>query len=339
MQAVVRKDRKGNEIELVTMDLPKPKAGQVLVKVHASPINPSDFGFMKGAFGNEALQPKPPVVIGFEGSGHVVSVGEGVPSGLIDKPVCFFGNCHSPDFIGSWANFTIKPVGELEVVSEKVDLDTASMVQVNPRTVMGFWHMISTEGHKAVIQSAAASAVGKMLIKLCMAKNVESINIVRGKENVDTLYGIGAKYVLDSQSADFAKSLEALIAKVNPTIFFDAVGGALAGTVFTAMPATSQMQLYGSLEMPEIIGIKGTDIRFKDKTIKGYQMTRLFAGLAPELRKSYLDFIWKDLEEGGKIFKTNVAAKYELKDWKEALQAYPKMASKGKILLVPKINP
>ena len=78
MQAVVRKDKKGNELDFVTMDLPKPKAGQALIKMHAAPINPSDFGFIRGTYGNQALQREPPVVLGFEGSGTVTAVGEGV---------------------------------------------------------------------------------------------------------------------------------------------------------------------------------------------------------------------------------------------------------------------
>ncbi len=336
MQAVVKKDIKGEDVELLTLAIPALKKGQALIKVHASPINPSDLNFMRGLYGNPALQPTPPLILGFEGAGTVVAVGEDVDPGLVNKHVSFFGDCHLPGFVGCWAQYTIQPADALVVVGNHLDLEAAAMSMVNTKTVMGFWHIISTEGHKAVIQTAAASALGKMLQRLCAAKGVETINIVRGKANLDILHNLGSKYVLDSEAPDFIKSLEGLVAQLNPTVCFEAVGGTLAGTVFTAMPAKGRMYVYGSLASPDIIGIKGTDIRYKDKMLRGFNMVRMFDSLSEGKRKEYMDAIFQDIEAGGKIFGTNVAARFELKDFKEAIQQCGKLASKGKVLFVPK---
>jgi len=335
MLGIVKKDLKGLVLELAKMEIPKPKPGYVLIKIDAAPINPSDFGFIKGTYGDLSLQRKPPVVLGFEGAGKILGVGENVDKAFIGKKVCFFANCHSQDFIGSWATHTAQPISALTFVPEKVSTDVACMSQINPKTCMGFWHYISQDNHKAIIQTAAASALGKMLIKLCKTKGVDTINVVRGKKNMEILSKLGAEHILDSESPSFEKELGEKIEKLKPTGFFDAVGGELTGKIFNPMPMKSVLYVYGSLQSADLLGIKGTDLRYKDKTIRGYHVTKVFESMKPEQRKEYIDFIWNDLEGEGKIFKSDIAKTFSLENFKEALSAYNSLASEGKIVFKP----
>lgn len=334
MQAVVKNDQKGTSLELVAKEVPKPKPGFVLVKVHAAPINPSDLLFIRGSFGNPSLQPKPPVTLGFECSGTVADTGDGVNPDLKGKHVCFLLNCHSPDFAGTWATYTVIPADAAVCVPDGVDLDAAAVTQANPPTAVGMWHVIRTEKHKTIVQTAAASSLAKMLMKLCREKGVETVNVVRGEENVKMLKELGAKYVLNSESSEFEKQLREVIEEVKPSAFFDAVCGKVSELVLEAMPCDSTMYQYGSLGSEEI-KINGTKLRSQNKTIKGFVLYTILKQMSEEQKKEYMDFIWNDLKAGGKIFKANIAAKFSLKDFKEALSAYPKMASKGKVLLTP----
>eukprot|EP00826_Nyctotherus_ovalis_P064373 TRINITY_DN9441_c0_g4_i1.p1 TRINITY_DN9441_c0_g4~~TRINITY_DN9441_c0_g4_i1.p1 ORF type:complete len:336 (+),score=76.39 TRINITY_DN9441_c0_g4_i1:134-1141(+) len=334
MQSIVRNGQTETSLELVAKEIPKPKPGFILVKVHAAPINPSDLLFIRGVFGDPSLQPQPPVTVGFECSGIVADTGEGVSPDLRNKHVCLLLNCHRPDFTGTWATYTVVPADAAVVVPSEVGLDVAAVSQANPPTAMGVWHVIRSEKHKAVVLTAAASSIGKMLMKLCREKGVETVNVVRREENVKTLKELGAKYVLDSESPEFEKELQKVIEEVKPSAFFDAVCGKVSELILEAMPCDSTMYQYGSLGSEEI-KVNGTKLRTQNKTIKGFTLYSVFKTLSEEQKKEYMDFIWNDLKTGGKIFKTSIAAKFGLKSFKEALSAYPKMASKGKVLLVP----
>lgn len=145
---------------------------------------------------------------------------------------------------------------------------------------------------------------------------------------------MGVKYVLDSEAADFEAELKKVMEEVKPGVFFDAVGGKVTETVFAAMPPKSFMWIFDALGFSEM-KVDAARFLFEDKTIKGYDVFNVLEAASKEKRKEFFDFIWNDLKTNGGIFKVDIAKKYSLKDFKSAIETYPKVASKGKILLIP----
>ena len=336
MNAIVRSDLSGGDIELKSVPIPEAGENEVLIKVDSSPINPSDLGFLKGVYGDETTRVKPPSILGFEGSGTVVEVGKGVYDNFIGKQVSFIGNCHSADYHGCWADYTVKPVSNIIVLKEGISLEAGSMLRVNPITAMGFYHIVKQENHKAVIHTAASSACGKMFIKIMQEKKIKTINIVRRSGSVAMLKEMGAEYTLDYTSDRFESDLRVLVNHLKQTVCFDAVGGELGGTILSDMPHHSILYSYGSLGGTELKMISSNDLRFKSKKISGFWIGPVMRSITPLQRKEYFDYIFHDLlKQHGFIFNTNVAARFPLHQWRAALEAYLNLASEGKILLQP----
>eukprot|EP01099_Mayorella_cantabrigiensis_P000751 TRINITY_DN132_c0_g2_i1.p1 TRINITY_DN132_c0_g2~~TRINITY_DN132_c0_g2_i1.p1 ORF type:complete len:204 (-),score=52.46 TRINITY_DN132_c0_g2_i1:649-1215(-) len=141
--------------------LPIPGFGQVLIKVAASPINPSDIAFIRGNYG---VKRNLPTIPGFEGSGTVAASGGGLLAWrLVGKRVAFFTIGE-----GTWAEYAVVSATACVPIPDDLDLDTAACSLVNPLTVLVFMDWIRERNAKAVISSAAASQVGKMLFRMCV---------------------------------------------------------------------------------------------------------------------------------------------------------------------------
>lgn len=225
----------------VTTDLKTPTYGEVegrdlaeneiLVKVEAAPINPSDQYMAIGSYGVKKLFPPLPVGVGFEGSGTIVEAHETAGADLVGKKVVFFQDPHNASYQGTWRQYLILKKYEATVLPDDVNLDVVSGSFVNPVTVCGFVDLYQKGGHKAIIHDAACSALGKTLVKFAQKLSIPLINIVRRPEQVQILEELGAEYIVNSSSETFKEDLTALVQKLNATIFFDAIGGEITGQV------------------------------------------------------------------------------------------------------------
>src|SRR5438067_4660795 len=247
------------ELSLVSVPTPEPKPEEVIVRIDASPINPSDQGLLfAGADMSTAKisgPPDSPVVtasisptvmkamagrlgqslpVGNEGAGVVVQAGASpAAQALMGKTVAILGGAMYTQYR------CIKAVQCLVLPPGATPADGASCF-VNPLTALGMVATMRAEGHTALVHTAAASNLGQMLNKICLEDSVGLVNIVRRQEHVDLLKKLGAAHVCNSTSPTFMDDLTEALVATGATVAFDAIGGGpLAGQILTAMEAAA----------------------------------------------------------------------------------------------------
>ena len=273
------------ELSLQSTSIPAPAADEVIVRIEAAPINPSDLGLLlANADWSQAKvsgTSQQPVVttplsanavqalaaridmsmpVGNEGAGVVTEAGSSAAAqALVGKTVAVLGGA-------MYAQYRCVKVNQCLVLPEGASAADGASCFVNPLTALGMVGTMQREGHKALVHTAAASNLGQMLNRLCLADGVSLVNIVRKQEQEDLLKAAGATYVCRSDSATFLKDLTDALAATGATIAFDALGGGpLAGQILGCMEAAvnrgvkvysrygstthKQVYLYGSLDM------------------------------------------------------------------------------------------
>ncbi len=228
-------------LDIKTSEIPKPGKGEVVVRIEAAPINPSDVGVLFGMSNmitadliGTTASPKPikypkgllghfkkrigkSLAIGNEGAGTVIEAGEGAEN-LVGKVVSLFG-------ASSYAKYRCVPAQSCLVMNEGTTPQEAAASCVNPYTVLAMVETMKMENHKAIINTAAASNLGQMLTRVCIADNIPLINIVRRQEQVELLKSIGAKYVINSTNESFKHELIEAIKETGATLAFECIGG------------------------------------------------------------------------------------------------------------------
>jgi len=249
--------KKSGELELTLAEVatPEPAADEVVVRVEASPINPSDLGLLVGAADMTTAKASgtkdSPVVtakvpeaamnamagrldesmpVGNEGAGVVVKTGSSEPAkALMGKTVAMLGGA-------MYAQYRCLKASDCLPLPAGVTPAEAASCFVNPLTALGMTETMRREGHKALVHTAAASNLGQMLNKICLKDSIGLVNIVRSQEQADILRKIGAKYVVDSISPTFMDDLTKALVETGATLAFDAIGGGkLAGQILTCM--------------------------------------------------------------------------------------------------------
>jgi NADPH:quinone reductase len=322
MRAAVLHDYQGAaSITIEQRPTPQPKAGELLVKIIASPINPSDQMFIIGGY---AFRKPLPTVPGFEASGTVVAVGDGVDADewLGKRVACFAG-----DGDGTWAEYMATSVHACIPLLDAVSDEQAAMLLVNPLTAWGMMDIARERGLKAVVQTAAAGALGKMVIRLGQRWDIETINVVRREAQVDALRRIGAAHVLNSSTPTFKADLRGLCASLGAKLAFDAVGGVMTGDVLNAMPRGSSVMVYGGLSL-EACAIQLGDLIFREKGVEGFYLSHW-------MRTGRMGAALTDVYAMLDDFGSAVRARYPLDEVCNALNDYAGDMSGGKVLITP----
>jgi NADPH:quinone reductase-like Zn-dependent oxidoreductase len=259
------------ELSLVSVPTPEPAADEIVIRVEATPINPSDIALLLGpidldtarqagsaenpVFTANVLERSMPALtarldqpmpVGNEGAGTVVKAGSSpAAQALMGKLVAVAsGSMYSQYKLAKAADALVLPAGTTAM--------QAASCFVNPLTALSMVEVMRREGHKALVHTAAASNLGQMLNKICQRDGVSLVNIVRSAEQADILKGIGAKIVLDSTSPRFMAELIEAVGATEATLAFDAIGGgALASQILSAMEAAAAARMtaynrYGS---------------------------------------------------------------------------------------------
>lgn len=278
------------ELSLATEPVAALEADEILVRVEASPINPSDLGLLLGpadvSSGKLTQTSTGPVFtaaiapetmrfmaarvgqslpVGGEGAGLVVAAGSSPEAqALMGRRVAVWGGAMYAQYR------TAKAAEVLPLPADATSAEGASCF-VNPLTALGMVATMRREGHTALIHTAAASNLGQMLVKLCLAEGVPLVNIVRSAEQARILRGIGAVHVVDSTTPDFMDSLTKAVAEAGATLAFDAIGGGrLASQILTAMEiaasqrATTAFNRYGSSVHKQVYIYGGLDVRITE---------------------------------------------------------------------------
>jgi len=318
-------DGKPQSMALVERPVPRPDNGQVLVRIAASPINPSDLAFLRGAY----IKKKLPVIPGFEASGTVVAAGNGFMARLlVGKRVA----CAAPfDGDGTWAEFMVTSAKFCIPLRKNISFDQGASLIVNPLTAWALLDVAKRGRHRAIVQTAAASALGRMILRLGQRFGIPVINIVRRDEQAELLQALGANYVLNSNAPNFEDRLKKLVHELNASLAFDAVAGELAGRVLQALPKQGRLMIYGGLSL-QPCQLDPRAFIFDDKHVEGFWLSNALQKNNPlrQLRNALQvqKFLASDL-------KTEIRARLRLEKAKEGLQQYAGDMTGGKILLVP----
>jgi NADPH2:quinone reductase len=355
------------ELSLASVPIPEPGPDEVLVRVEAAPLNPSDLALLFGAAdmttakaSGTAAQPvitatipermmramaarmDESMPVGNEGAGVVVKAGSSeVAQALMGKTVAILGGATYSQYRA------IKAVQCLVLPAGTKPSEGASCF-VNPLTSLSMTEVMRREGHKALVHTAAASNLGQMLNKICIADGIALVNIVRKPEQAKILKEIGAKYVVDSSSENFMAELTDALAETGATLAFDAIGGGkLAGQILTCMEAAinrsaKEYSRYGSAVHKQVYIYGGLD-RGPTEFNRAFGMAWGVGGwlLTPFLQKIGFAEAQKLRERVAAELKTTFASHYTREVSLaealslEAISVYGKQATGEKFLINP----
>ena len=299
------------ELSLARIPVPEPAPDEVLVRMEAAPMNPSDLGLLFGAADLDTTKASgtatEPVVtatvparlmpgmagrvdqsmpVGNEGAGVVVKAGNSdAARSLVGKTVAILGGAMYVQYRA------IKAAQCLVLPTGITPADGASCF-VNPLTSLGMVETMRLEGHKALVHTAAASNLGQMLNRICTKDGIALVNIVRKQEQEDLLRAQGATYVCNSSAPTFMEDLTRALVATGATIAFDAIGGGkLAGQILSCMEAAANQNAkeysrYGSTTYKQVYIYGGLD-RSPSEITRNFGMTWGLGGwlLFPFLQK------------------------------------------------------
>ena len=355
------------ELFLEEVEVPEPGPGDVVVRVEATPINPSDLGLLlAGADVTAAVSSGPadrpvvtaplpdaamravkarvgvPMPVGNEGAGTVVAAGSSAAAqALLGKSVGVAGGAMYAQYRCVDASLC------LELPEGTTAIDGASPF-VNPMTALGMVETMRLEGHQALVHTAAASNLGQMLNRLCIEEQVPLVSIVRRPEHQELLRSAGASYVCNSTSPAFMDELTAAVTATGATLAFDAIGGGkLASQILTCMEAAASAAAgsysrYGSSVHKQVY-IYGSLDRGPTELTRNYGLAWGIGGwlLTPFLGRIGLEGIERFKRRVAAGLKTTFASSYtdqvslagalQL----DAIAAYARQATGSKYLIIP----
>lgn len=355
------------EISLADVAVPEPGPDDVVIRVEATPINPSDLGLLVGgADMSTAVQSGTkdrPVItakvpgaamramaarmdqsmpVGNEGAGVVVKAGSSpAAQALLGKMVAGLGG-------EMYAQYRMLNLAQVLPLPDGTSAKDGASCFVNPLTAISFVETMKMQGRTGIVHTAAASNLGQMLVKICQKDNVPLVNVVRKKEQADLLKGLGAKYIVDSSSPNFMEELITALAETKTTLGFDAIGGGpLAGQLLVAMEAAAsrnmkefsrygsgqetQVYIYGRLDMSQTLVPPGVGFAWN---LGGYLLTPFLQKVGPEVRAKMRQRVVDELTT---TFASHYTAEISLAQALDlkTLQAYNAKATGEKYLINP----
>jgi NADPH:quinone reductase len=299
------------ELSLASIEMPEPQPNEVLVRIEAAPINPSDLGLLlstadldtataSGTDDNPVITATIPpqtlrglagridqsMPVGNEGAGVVVAAGPADEAqALIGHTVAIIGGA-------TYSEYRCVPAALCLALPDGTEPAQGASCFVNPLTALGMVETMNMEGHHALVHTAAASNLGQMLQRICLADGVPLVNIVRKSEQEDLLRDLGATHVCNSTSLTFTEDLTAALIDTGATIAFDAIGGGkLASQILGCMEAAAnasatEYSRYGSTVHKQVYIYGGLD-RSPTELIRNFGMAWGIGGwlLTPFLGK------------------------------------------------------
>ena len=357
------------ELSIAKLETPTPAADEVLIKVEAAPINPSDLGLLLSfaadlssisTSGSEdetvtsmkihpalmgSMKPRldQSMQAGNEGAGVIVDAGENVKE-LIGKTVGLAGGA-------MYSQYRCVPAASCLVMDEGTSPAEAASSFVNPLTALSFVETMKMENHTALVHTAAASNLGQMLVKICKDDGIPLVNIVRKSEQVELLKNLGAEYVCNTSDESFMDDLVNALVATGATLGFDATGGGnngeLPGQILSAMEIAAnktakEYSRYGSDTYKQVYIYGGLD---QSPTVlkRAYGMSWGLGGwlLTPMIGKIGMEKFGQMRMRVAKEIKTTFASSYaEEISFEEMLQpetikSYAKQATGKKYLVNP----
>ena len=325
MQAI-RLEEENGQLQVRQLPVPKPGPGEVLVRMAASTINPSDIGFMYSTSGysNKTL----PVTPGNEGSGTVVAAGTGfLPNFMLGKRVACIRRGNGD---GTWAEYMFTKASLCIPLGKNVSLERGASLLVNPMTAAVFFELIKQGKHAAFVNTAAASQLGRMLVRMAHKRGIPIINVVRRSEQADLLRALGADYVLVSTEADFDQKLTELARRLHATLILDAISGEFTQRLIDASPVGSTLLLYSNLSQSPA-KVNPNSLWYYNRRVEGFHLSTWSSkqGLVKLLSVS------RQVQKlANSELQTSYHKRLPFTAAQEGLEYYQKNMTAGKILLV-----
>ena len=356
-------------LSIVTSDVPTPGDDDVLIKVEASPINPSDLGLLISFAADldsissqgsgedtvttmgihpglmQSMKPRidKSMKVGNEGGGVIVDAGKNVKN-LIGKTVGVAGGA-------MYSQYRCLPAMSCLVMNEGTTSVEAASSFVNPLTALGFTETMKLENHTALVHTAAASNLGQMLVKICLADDIPLVNIVRKEEHVELLKKLGAKYICNTSDENFMKNLIDCLVETRATLGFDATGGGnegkLAGQILSAMEVAAnknateysrygsdtykQVYIYGGLDPTPTVLNRSFGLSWG---LGGWLLTPFIGRVGTEKFQEMRERVAKEITT---TFASSYTKEVSLEEMLEpdAIKTYAKQATGTKYLVTP----
>jgi len=297
------------------------------VKMAASPINPSDLAVLRGRYG---FRPDPPFVPGGEGSGTVVAVGPGAMGRYFQgsRVACLWDGRRD----GAWAQYMVASTkGGALPLRESVSLEQGATSVINPLAASALIEIAKKGGHKAIVLSAAASSLGRMVNRLASGEGIEVINVVRRDTQVELLRQQGASIVLNSSDSGFDDALRDACHQHDAHLAFDAVAGELTARLLRALPSNSKVTVFSALSF-EPAQTPPDQLIFENKCVDGFWLGPFIA--SRNLVQTMLT--WRRAQKLVTTdLRTEIRAEYPLEDAPRAVEEYVSQMTGGKCLLRP----
>ena len=356
-------------LSIATLDVPTPSDDEVLIKVEASPINPSDLGLLisfaadldsissQGSGDDtvttmgihpglmQSMKPRidKSMKVGNEGGGVIVDAGKNAKD-LIGKTVGVAGGA-------MYSQYRCLPAMSCLVMNEGTTSAEAASSFVNPLTALGFTETMKLENHSALVHTAAASNLGQMLVKICLADDIPLVNIVRKEEHVELLKNLGAKYICNTSDDNFMKNLIDCLVETGATLGFDATGGGnegkLAGQILSAMEVAAnknateysrygsdtykQVYIYGGLDPTPTVLNRSFGLSWG---LGGWLLTPFIGRVGMEKFQEMRDRVAREITT---TFASSYTKEVSLEEMLEpdAIKTYAKQATGTKYLVTP----
>jgi NADPH2:quinone reductase len=323
MMQAVQFDPASRSLVVRSIPVPEPGPGQVVVCMAAAPINPSDLNVLRNVSGSGTVGP---VSAGYEGSGTVVAAGPGIlPRLWMGRRVVV-----GVPSRGTWAEYVVTSAASCFPLDKHLSFEEGATLIVNPMTALAFFD-IARRGHdRALINNAASSAVGRMVLRLAQKYRMPVIHVVRRQEQVELLRSIGAEYILNSRDQDFYEHLCSLAHELKATLILDPVGGEQTQRLLDAAPSGSTAVVYGFLSGTRMEGLPSA-ANLDHQRMIGFYLPDWMA------QKNILEIV-NDMRRVQRLAKhelqTTIQKRLPLSAVQQAIELYQRNPTAGKVLLV-----
>ena len=307
---------------------PEPARGEVRVRMLAVPVNPSDLLFARGVYAG-AQPSRFPAPFGFEGVGVVDALGpqvQGLASGQ---------RVHVRSSGGTWAEYVVAPADTLFPVPADVPDEQVACLLINPgSTLLMLRHVLAVPRGEWLLQSAATSELGRMMIRLAKHDGVRTVNVVRRREAVPELQRLGADAVVVSTEGPIDEQVRKIVGPEGVRYAIDPVVGEVGTQVFQSLGEEGRMLVYGSLTRePILVGADPRYILAGRRTLEVFWLGYWLKKLDATARRGLFEEIVTLIRDG--ILASSIGRRYSLDDFRGAVAQSETKAHSGKVLLAP----
>jgi NADPH:quinone reductase-like Zn-dependent oxidoreductase len=318
-------------LSLETRPVPQPGPGQVRIRVQAAPVHASDLHVVRGRYG---FTPAFPTVPGLESVGVVDALGEGVESPAVGRRVVTLG------VPGTWQEFIVADAARVAAIPDSVSTSTAAQMIVNPLTALLLVSdQLEVQPGEWLLQTAAGSAVGQLVIQLGNHFGFKTMNVVRRRSAVDELLALGATAVICTEDEDLLGRVAEIAGEEGVAKAIDCVSGQLGADVFRSLGPGGQMVVYGALAThrqvdPDMLTIPlfARSLIYGAKSVRGFWLYRWFTTTPQDQIRAALERTI-GLVAGGTL-QAPEAQPFKVEEFAEAVRLAEAPAHGGKPLLV-----